>query len=360
MDTTDSTGQQDLSSVSEGVSPPPQPPFPLHIEISGLEEHKAHELGNFMGALVQQAVQAGFDLIPLEKIVLTDTYAEALAKVDRGFETTNQLTPTTEEFASGVAMVVHVKRGDQFKTQMVVAIGLAASALFAEDKATRTMSTATLFHEMAHVHDFGMQCRMMPKFMFVRLPNTLDAWLYVATNSIWSEYFATYVAAWLDENVLQAYAETFIKALEAFPHTVRAEIIAYRTHADIDRLLGVVSDRFGALFKFAGYIVGHLEGINKTLQELRPDDAARIDHLGFSPTLAALRAELIKMHDSYPNWTGPEAYSGLGDVFRVYLEQQGIRLEAREESFSVDVPFTRETLPESARLLFDLGLLKGR
>jgi len=331
------------------------PPFPLHVQVSGLDDERANELGQFVAALVQSLANS-LDLAALEKIWLTNCYREAVASIDRGFDASEQLAPTNEVFATGVAMVVHVKRGDEFKCQVVVELGLAGSALYAEDEATRTMAIATLVHELAHVHDFGAQCRMMPQIMFKSIPNSLSAWLYRVIGGVWSEYFACWYAAPIDEATLGPLVETFLKALDSFPEIVRQEIIAYRTSADIDHLIKVVENRYGALFRFAGYVIGHLEGVKVSLAEARPDDWAKIQACGFVPTWEALTSALHKMHDAYPNWSGLEAYDDVGNVFCTFLRERGIDLQSRDQGFHINVPVTRDTIPPYAIGAFDLWM----
>jgi hypothetical protein len=342
-------------ALPSGETGEPRAGFPLNIQITGIaEEAQANAIGGFIHDLVTEATGV-LDLSALEKVWLTNTYRESIASVDRGFETTHDLSPTNEEFASGVAMVVHVKRGDELKCQLVAELGIAWSAMYAEEESTRLLAVGTLVHELAHVHDFACQCRMFPDLMFKPIPNTLQSWLYNATNGIWSEYFACWFAAPVDPAALNAYIETFLKALDLFPEEVRQEIIAYRTHGDLDRLLRVASARLGSLCRFAGYVIGHLEGLKTTLPEARPEDWSKIESSGFATTWTAIRAALVAMHETYPDWTELDAYDALGQVFRAYLGARGIELGERGTGFNVKVPFTRDTIPAGAVPFFDLG-----
>ncbi len=49
-------------------------------------------------------------------------------------------------------MVVHCKRGHEFKCHVFFDVGLAASARYVEDEETRNMATGSIVHELAHVH----------------------------------------------------------------------------------------------------------------------------------------------------------------------------------------------------------------
>lgn len=311
-------------------------PFPLDIEVSGLDEDRAHKVGDHIASIVAE-LTTFLKLGSLEKIVLTDKYDEALASVDRGFETAVPLKATSEGFATGVAMVVHVKRGDELKCQLIADVSLAAATLFGENETHRTAANATFVHELAHVHDFGMQCTMMPDFMLMHLPRTLEGWLYKVTNPIWSEFFACYIAASVDEAAINSYLEMFLESLRTSPDQIRAEIVAYRSDADLDRLLSVVGERLGLLFKFAGYVIGHLSGLGKTLPEERPQDWGTINELGFAHTWAALVSALTEMFDTYGDWRGLDDYAALGKAFQSYLAEQGISLVPQTRGFYVSI-----------------------
>ncbi len=74
-------------------------------------------------------------------------------------------------------------------------------------------------------HSLQNDAGLMPDMMFKPLPLNLEGWLYKATNSIWSEYFASFATAAVNEKALDGFVETFLNALDAFPETVRNEIM---------------------------------------------------------------------------------------------------------------------------------------
>jgi hypothetical protein len=331
---------------------------PFNISVTGLDEQPGTELGYFIGGIARQ-LAVTLDLRCLEGITVSNHYAQALANFERGFAASDALKPTNESFVQGSAMVVHCKRGEEFKCHVFIDLNLAASALFAEDAETRQMATAAIVHEMGHVHDFGTLCRMMPDLMLTPLPHNLEGWLYKAVNSAWSEYFACFVAADFDHKALDAYVETFVTALNEFPETMRLAIIAYRTSADLDALMATVNDRAGLLFKFAGYALGHLEGIEKELADTHPAAWEHLKQAGFEKTWQGIRDALHGMHDAYPNWSGLDSYKPLGEVMIAYLKVRNIELSPQAEGFHVNIPFTRETMPAGGMEMLALSQIAG-
>jgi hypothetical protein len=326
--------------------------FSYSLSIGGLDTAQANKLS----ALIQKVVDIcnkGLDLTYLEGITVTPQYAETLANFDRGFQSSRPLKPTQEDFAVGAAMLVHVKRGDEFRCHLVIDAAFGAATV-GDSPEYRSFGVGLLFHEMAHVHDFKKQCEIMPGLMFKPLPYTLDSWLYNAINGVWSEYFACCIAASADEKAIDGYADTFAIALKKLPEELRTEVIAYRAHNNLNRLLEQISGRIGALFQYAGYVLGHLEGVESTLEAERPEIFSVIQEQGFAATWSKLRQVLKEMFDAYPNWPGIQAYNPLGVVFLEYLRERGILLSPLGRGFNVHVPMTRSTMPPEAHYLFDL------
>lgn len=333
------------SSDSESTKPPAHLSF--NVSVTGLDKERGTELAHYIGGIAKD-LSGTLDLGCLEGITITDAYEGALENFDPGYEPSKPLAPTNESFGSGHAMVVHCKRGDELKCHVFFDVDLAANALFAEDECTRKSSTASIVHELAHVHDFGTLCRSMPNVIFSPVPKDLEGWLYRATDATWSEYFACWIAAKCGGAALDCYVEIFLKALEELPEAVRMEIVSYRTHSDLQSLMDTVNDRIGLLFKFAGYVIGHLEGINQTLEETHPSAWEAVLETGFEPTYNGLKKALEEMREAYPNWNGLDAYKGLGDVMLSYLETQQIYIYPEDgDSFHVNIPFTPETMPSA-------------
>jgi len=342
----------DDDQAPQGDKTPASTSSSYSLSISGLDQEPADALAKLVQNVVNISSQV-LDLRSLEGITFTPTYAETLANFDRGFQATKVLKPTQEEFAVGAAMLVHVKRGDEFRCHLVVDAGIGAATV-SGDPEMEVFGVGLLFHEMGHVHDFRKQCEMMPDLMFKPLPNTLESWLYNATSGVWSEFFACYVAAPADEKALDRYLETFIIALKKIPEEVRENIISYRTQGDLGALTTQVENRFGSLFKYASYVLGHLEGMETTLQQEAPESFAEIEQLGFGNIWLKLEEALKTMLSTYPKWTGIDAYNQIGMIFSDYLKERGIFLSPLPTSFHVDIPKTRTTMPPESHYLFDL------
>ena len=314
------------------------------VSVSGLDEEHGTAVGQYVGDFIREAA-ALLDLRDLEGVTITDDYANAVADFDCGFETKTDKRPTEENFATGVAMAIPTKRGNDFKSHMVIDVRVAYNLVYAGDDDQKAEATGLLLHELAHVHDQRKFSQAFPDQMFKPLPDVCQGWLYGVSSPVWSEYFACCVSAKQDPKRLNAYLETFFKAVEECPETVRQAVITYRTNSDLDGLVQLIFDRLGIVFKFASYVIGHLEGLQKPLSELDAAAYTRLEMTNFIDAWDGLTIALQEMHDQYPGWTSLSIYDPIGAVFMEFLEKNNLFFKQTEAGFEVDIPFTMDTMP---------------
>jgi hypothetical protein len=328
--------------LSEDQEPAPTKSFSALTSIAGFDESEGTELANIICDAIRAASEV-IDLSALEGVTVTPTYRETLATFDRGMPD-DPPTPTLEDYAFGCAMVVRCKRGEEFKCHVFLDTNFARSLLLEDSNPAKTMARSVLFHELAHVYDFGRIARSLADAKF---QNHLARWLFLLTNATWSEYFACFATAQGDPS-LDDYVTTFINALNHCPRAVREEIIAYRRYNDLEKLMEFVKDRIGLLFKFAGYVLGNLAALGRPLSETHPDAWRSIQEAGFADTWLRLETALKEMLD-YPAWDDVSVYDGLGQCAVHYLGIRGLYLHDKGDDFYVNVPFTAETMPPGWR-----------
>lgn len=127
---------------------------------------------------------------------------------------------------------------------------------------------------------------------------------------------------------------------------VDEEIRSYRTHSDMDRLMKYAASHYGALMKYASYLLGHIHGINKELNLLAPEAASNLAGSYFQATFEELEKALETMWSSYGQWSNLDVYRPLMEVIYSCYKRGGLHLKhLGNESLYVDVPFTPETMP---------------
>jgi hypothetical protein len=247
--------------------------------------------------------------------------------------------PTIEEYATGRAMVVNCNRGGELKCHLFLDTDIVSPLLLEDSDEAKKRAQNVLAHELAHVYDSG---RIGKELANQTLPEGLTRWLFLLTNATWSEYCACMLTAEGDPS-LDDYVTTFLNALDQCPKAVREQIIAYRRHGDTQKLMEFVKDRVGLLFKFAGYVIGNLDGTGRQLSQTHPDAWRSIQDAGFSDTWSGLEAALKEMEEENP-WKDVSVYDGLGRTAISYLNSQGL-FPREANGMHVDIPFTPETMP---------------
>ncbi|TKV78934.1 hypothetical protein FDV58_24855 [Bradyrhizobium elkanii] len=290
--------------------------FDMQISVSGFNEDDGTKLGNVIAEIIKKVCAAGIDLSALEGVTVTPNYREMLSAFDTGLPT--RPTPTAEKFANGQAMAVTCKRGDDFKSHLFFDADILSPLLFGTEP-ERALATNVLAHELAHVYDSGRLAKELANQPF---PNDLTGWLFLMTNATWSEYFACLVTAETDPS-LDDYITTFLNALGQYPEAIREQIAAYRRHSDTQRLMDFVQGRVSLLFKFAGYVLGNLDGTGRQLAQTHPDAWQSIQDAGFSEAWIGIASALQRMESGRP-WQNISIYDELGRAALGYLNSLGM------------------------------------
>lgn len=286
--------------------------------------------------MVLRNVAPIMDLSPLEAITVSGAYEQSVAQIDRGFEATELLTPTAEPFAAGKAMVAHVKRGDRYKCHLILDLQTIIDSLSNDDKEANLFPVFLIMHELAHVDDAATFHRI------VTVPHSLspmEMWLFRVSQATWSEYFASYKSAAILPSQINNLVDNFLGALDRVPNELDQEISSYRLHADIEHLAAVAADRVGLLFKFAGYVIGHLAGLKTPASDLRSEFLEEIDDATFRQVWDRLSEALPEMHQTHKAWSNLDVFKPLNAVVFDYLAEVGIELSDQDSGIYFNIPY---------------------
>ncbi|MCK1693841.1 hypothetical protein [Bradyrhizobium sp. 144] len=304
--------------------------FDTQVSVSGFSQEDGTKLANLIADVIKNVCSEGIDLSALEGVTVTPNYQEALAQFNSGLPTPR--TPTVEEFANGRAMAVRCKRGDRFKSHLFLDTDIVSPLLLGETDPGWKLASNVLIHELVHVYDADRIGRDLANEPFT---NDLTGWLFLITNATWSEYYACLLTAETDPS-LDDYVTIFLSAVEQYPRAIREQIIAYRSHADIQLLMDFVKDKVASLFKFAGYVLGNLDGTGRQLELTHPSAWQTIQDADFSDFWLELQAALREMN-SQP-WRDISIYDALGRVAIRYLNSEGMFPRDESQGLYVEIP----------------------
>lgn len=316
------------------------------ISIRGWEndnEAEAREFGEGVIALAKE-LSRYLDLSRLESIVIGWDYAEALASVDRG-DGIPPAAPTANEYGQGGAMAVHVVRGDEIWSVVVIWTGLVRQ-LNQMDHPEYKLALQTFVHELVHVDDLRLFTRTYPggwraaKPMDGRVAN-----LQPIVNPCQSEYSAQRRAAWAAPEHGLDLLDMLGEAMKDVDDQIRSARLSYRLHGDMEKYWPVVVERLTFLFQAIGYGLGHADWVEAEGDE-HPELAARYraklaDLAGYpSGWMIDACRDAVQPFFELEEWIDQEIYDPLIDVVERFLNQNGMYTRAHGDSIYVDMPYT--------------------
>jgi hypothetical protein len=328
-------------------------------------EERAKRVGDAVSSLLQIFGRL-LNLKRLLRVIVAYDYHETLAGIERGTPAEKPLRATNDEIAVGIAMAPAVMHEGEPRSIMVLNANLVSvlgETETPENEAARREMTYTLAHECAHVHDLEMQTRAFPDAMLrMNLPYR-DRILFSIASACWDEYIACNLSAsFATEVTLNAYEETFCKALERAKGRADAAIRQYRMHADVGRVVEEVSSEYKKVMVYASYLLGHADGLERKAEEIAPKAMEALEkHSFFKFLFSKLQTELRRMHATYGEWKGLEIFDPLKQLGDELLKSGGIDVQNRPEGKGyVSVPFSPDTTPTGderrAFLMAQLGM----
>jgi hypothetical protein len=201
-----------------------------------------------------------------------------------------------------------------------------------------------LHHELCHVHDYNKTLDSLP------VPNYIgkDKFIFPLTWTCWGEYFANLMSSSsASESQVKAIIESFKDAIKQSQSRVNQEILAYRIHGDIDRLMVAFSRHGEFLPKMAAYTLGYMDGLGKSLADLSIDAAEALSGSYFEATWTDMHIALNEMYQKrHEGWKDLNIYNNLATAIDNYYVSMGLVLSTTKTGEAyISVPFRIETTP---------------
>lgn len=329
----------DDSERSEPRHTPTTTPASYCIAVSCFDDRqRAESFGRIVAGYVAYLGQH-IDLSALDGVTIAGNYPQALAALDRGYETRTTLTASSD-FAQGIAMTPAVLRDGMIKCHMVFN---AAVLLPLEDTARAECSQAvyTLAHECAHVEVTKVFNACFPGVLLQPIVGDFwDGLRWRVIEACWNEYAASWLSAPFGHDPTCDYEETFLHVLRQAGEAAELAIQAYRYHADHGRIADEVYGIYGDLLKYAAYQMGNLAGHGRKLIDL-PQSCAALSGHWFAPFHERLAVALDELLRGYGAWESKAVFEAIGDIADELVASRGLALRRHGNGYlRVDVPFS--------------------
>jgi len=298
---------------------------------------------------VLSVISQSIDLTNLDGVTVAFDYDEALAELDRGYETTYKLT-ATKGVAIGVAMAPTVIRDGVIKTHLVLNANYALSILEepGEESEYFWQSLHLVAHECAHVEVTAAFDRSFPKFLLQKShSNILDNMRWQVILATWDEYAVCRISGSIGYDPADGYLETLGQVLDDTRSQCHEMIKAYRTHGDVEQIAAEVYGKLGDLLKYSSYFLGAVAA--QETPETHPVALTEGAEFGwFAPFYERLIEVQQALWSEFGKWEDLGAFEAIGDILENMAENIGV--EASRESddlINFNIPYRRESMPDS-------------
>ena len=330
----------------------------LLYTFKGFEEDRSREVTMTLGNYVHVFSRI-WDLSTLDGVTVAYDYKQALLDLDRGYESSHQLTPS-DGIGVGIAMTPSVIRDGKLKSHIVLNAGV-IEGLMDEQSEWFGSCVHTVAHECAHVEITAFYDRAFPNVLLrAKLENSQELFRSQIILACWDEFAACWHTGTIGYDPTDAYAETFLQTLKVTRENVISSIKAFRTHGIVNRVLTEVYHAYGDILKYASYLLGIMTARGIKIDDLPAVRDALVDHW-FHDYFQRLEELCVSLAKQYGEWTDKGAFEAIGDLADELVTNASIHITVQQDGrLYVEIPHTLETLgdgmsPEMARLM---GLIK--
>lgn len=274
----------------------------------------------------------------LDSIVFHSDYQLALREISE--RVGRPCEATSEASGIGLAMVVHLED----KCVAVLDAGIALGIVDASDTSRRHLCMDTAMHELCHVHDYDRKRRLLGHEFLKRRLQPIEVHVLPAAESAWCEYFANKYSHSACSSP-DMHPRHLAEVVPNVVNDIYAAIRSYRVHHQIDQLLAVCEQKVRFLFQCFGYAAGRLAATGSTLEEVAPQSASELKKAGLWDAWCKTYAELERLDACREEWTSYNELKALMAMVDTVFKTLGMHYSANGEGRRVDIPFTRETMP---------------
>jgi nucleotide-binding universal stress UspA family protein len=323
----------------------------VQITVKGLENDFGNEIAHALDDLIK-ALADHLDFRRMRRIIVTTDFDGELKELSTQTASGNAITHTNEEYAVAVAKVMLLPLGEEYEIVPVINANIVSvlvaqnSEDFDEDRCKDVIHY--LHHEFCHVHDDNKKIDALREVMLNHRYVGKEIFIRPLAEICWSEYLANRLSsASATKTALSDMTTSFKEALIRTKPVIDKEIVSYRYHHDLNRLMDIFQRHGEFLVKSAAYVLGYLDGLGEPLSKLSAECDEKLNGSYFQHTWEAIHQALQEMHKIYPQgWKSLEVYDRLAEALEHYYAEMGLVLSTTNDGGAyVNVPFRSETTP---------------
>jgi hypothetical protein len=324
--------------------------IPINLQFSARafadEDHAKKSINKLHSVL--SVISQSIDLSNLDGVTIAFDYDNALAELDRGYETNFKLT-ATKDVAVGVAMAPSVIRNGKIKTHLVLNANYVLNILDEPGQETDYFwqSLHTVAHECAHVEVTAAFDKSFPGHLLQKAYNNiLDNMRWQVILAIWDEYAVCRIVGSIGHDPAPGYLETLVQVLENTRNHCFELIKAYRTHGDVGQVVTEVYGKLGDLLKYSSYFLGAVAAHENP--NTHPITLTKVEEFEwFRPFYESLIEMHAKLWQQFGKWENQVNFEALGDHLEKIAENIGIEASRQSrEQIHFNIPYRSESMPD--------------
>lgn len=302
--------------------------------------YDSKEVRDAIATSIEQSLYAlalsGMDLRALDGVTVTSDARKAVCELQDLPPGAVPLEMTDQPGTMELARTVAVRRGDEFRFHIVLRAGLGLMTLSAKPE-EQALVCGCLAHEAAHVEHEAHLYRTFPDVY----GRTLDCGdhsrqSFIKALDVWSEYAACRSSAQFRAEAMEDFDRAFCVALQESRSSSQKWIENFRDGGNAAETFREIQQVFGDAFICAGYLLGHLHGLEKHGVQEAP--GAR-QLLAKNPYIAELISRLERVLKelwlSEFGWDSLEVFAPIYDLLCEMMALHGMAFARRGDQWHI-------------------------
>jgi hypothetical protein len=323
------------------------------LDLSCFEEPEVQDaLAVAIEEILYVVTFSGIELHALDGVTVTsDCRAAACALQDlpQG-QVPLEMNPQPEVME--MARTAAVRREGDLRFHIVLRRGLALSTLSPEPEMQR-LALGCIAHEAAHVEHESHLYRMFPDSYGKPLEfGNRSRQTFLKAMDVWSEYAACRSSAMFRPEAVEEFEGILRRAIEDSSAAALEQIKAHREGRGASDVFRELQQIFGDVFICAGYLLGHVHGIERNLKDRTPhlEEIFRK-----KPSVKDLMTRLERiLHELWLRefaWDSIEVFGPIYDLICEMMSQCGLVFARHEEEWRIVMYEEPEAVEEARKAL---------
>ena len=343
---------RELTFAPEGGGRLPLPDR-CSLDLSCFEEPEVQDaLALAIEEILYVVTFSGIELQALDGVTVTsDCRAAACALQDlpQG-QVPLEMNPQPEVME--MARTAAVRREGDLRFHIVLRRGLALSTLSPEPEMQR-LALGCIAHEAAHVEHESHLYRMFPDSYGKPLEcGNRSRQTFLKAMDVWSEYAACRSSATFRPEAIEEFEGILRRAIEDSSAAAMGQIKAHRQGRGAGDVFREIQQIFGDVFICAGYLLGHVHGIERNLKDRTP----RLEEIfRKKPSVKDLMTRLERiLHELWLRefaWDSIEVFAPIYDLICEMMSECGLVFARHEEEWRIVMYEEPEAVEEARKAL---------